>query len=136
MQKIITTIFIIDDDPDDKELLREATEMVAPGVRWFEAINGEEALRALQTPGAPLPDLIFLDLNMPRMNGKVFLRKIKQIDTLRQIPVIIYTTSKLEEDMTETKALGAEDFFTKPDTFDGICDMVSSLVFRTKTVRV
>lgn len=128
MKKRITSILIVDDDTDDQELLQEAIQTVAPSVSWMVAINGEEALKILQAPGAPLPDLIFLDLNMPRMNGKVFLGKIKQINALCQIPVIIYTTAKLEEDLKETRRLGAEHFFTKPDSFDGICQLVSSVL--------
>lgn len=124
----INTILIVDDDVDDQELLQEAIQSVDNTVRCLSAWNGEEALRLLQAANSHLPDLIFLDLNMPRMNGKTFLAKIKQSDGLSHIPVVIYSTSKLEEDIEQTRQLGAARFITKPDSFEGIVWEVSALM--------
>lgn len=123
-----TTVLIVDDDPDDRELLQEAIRDVDESVRCLSAVNGEEALKLLMAANAPVPDLIFLDLNMPRMNGKTFLAKIKVLGNLRLIPVAIYSTSKLVEDEEETRTLGAEHFITKPDSFDDIVRVVSELL--------
>jgi len=124
----ISTILIVDDDDDDQEMLREAIATVATSVRCLSAANGEEALRLLQATDAHRPDLIFLDMNMPRMNGLGFLRHRGQIDSLADIPVVIYSTSKRPEDEIETRRLGARDFITKPDSFEGIVRMVEGLL--------
>ncbi len=131
----ITTILIVDDDADDQELLQEAIRDLDGSVRCLSAGNGEEALRLLHGADGLLPDLIFLDLNMPRMNGKTFLAKVKQIDRLCLIPVVIYTTSKLEEDRTETRQLGAWQFITKPNSFEEIVGEVSALLGDSIVVR-
>lgn len=128
----ISTILIVDDDLDDQELLQEAIRDVDESARCLCAGNGEEALHLLQNGTSYRPDLIFLDLNMPRMNGKTFLAKIKKLDGLKRIPVVIYTTSKVEEDVTETRALGAEQFITKPDSFEGIVQAVAPLLVVTE----
>ncbi len=124
----ITTILIVDDDQDDQEMLREAIAEVAGPVRCLSAANGEEALRLLTIPEARLPDLIFLDMNMPRMGGLAFLQKRAQFTPLADIPVVIYSTSKRPEDEAETRRLGARDFITKPDSFEGIVRVVKGLL--------
>lgn len=112
---------------EDQELLREAIKEVDKSVHCFSAKNGEEALDMLHTLHK-LPQLIFLDLNMPRMNGKVFLTRLKQLGLLNDIPVIIYTTSKMEIDIQETKQLGARQFITKPNSFEEIIRIVAVLL--------
>lgn len=124
----ITTILIVDDDQDDQEMLREAIAEVASQVRCLSASNGEEALRLLSIPEARRPDLIFLDLNMPRMNGLAFLQHREQLAPLADIPVVIYSTSKRPEDVAETRRLGAREFITKPDSFEGIVRVVKGLL--------
>lgn len=79
--------------------------------------NGEEAVKLLTADNAHVPDYIFLDLNMPRLNGKQCLEKIRKIPSMRTVPVIIYSTSTLENDREETKALGANYFLVKPNHF-------------------
>lgn len=118
--KKVTTVLIVDDDLDDRALLLEALQEADGTLQCFCAGNGQEALRLLLQPDARCPDLIFLDLNMPRMNGKAFLKHLGQMDAFNQIPVIIYTTSKLAEDIAETRQLGAAQFITKPDSYEAI----------------
>lgn len=126
----IATVLIVDDDMEDQELLREAIKEVDKSVHCLGAKNGEEALDMLHTLVPKLPQLIFLDLNMPRMNGKIFLRKLKQLGALNEIPVIIYTTSKMQVDIEETKQLGALQFITKPNSFEDIVTIVTGLFSR------
>lgn len=109
------TVFIIDDDEDDKEMFCEVVTDISNVNRCLSASNGQEALQSLQNSHA-LPDFIFLDLNMPRMNGKQCLVQLKKIERLAPIPVIIYSTSKVEADKEETKELGADYFLTKPSS--------------------
>jgi CheY-like chemotaxis protein len=106
-------ILIVDDDADDRDLLIEGIQLIDVTTKCITAINGAEALQLLSKIDSK-PDLIFLDLNMPRLNGKQFLAEIKSINALQEIPVVIYTTSKLSDDIEETKKLGAAYFITKP----------------------
>lgn len=125
---LITTILIVDDDVEDQELLKEAIKEVDESVKCLSAKNGEEALEMLHTFLHKLPQLIFLDLNMPRMNGKILLSKLKQLDALKEIPIIIYTTSKSQTDIEDAKKLGALQFITKPNSFEEIVQVAANLL--------
>lgn len=125
-----TTIFIADDDTDDLDIFCEAVAEVDPTVRCITATNGEDALKKLNHPLFPRPDFIFLDLNMPRLDGKKCLREIKKTDRLNQIPVIIYTTSKLTEDIEELRSMGAVYFVTKPSRLSDLRTVISFVLDR------
>ncbi|HZG26575.1 MAG TPA: response regulator [Chitinophagaceae bacterium] len=107
-------ILIVDDDSDDQVLLMEALHELDSSIRFQTATNGHHALELLNNNLHDLPNLIFLDLNMPRMNGVQFLHDIKKRQELRDLPVIIYSTSSDQKDIAETARLGAEHFITKP----------------------
>lgn len=121
-------ILIVDDDEDDIELFCDAVKELDGNIQCISASNGEEAIRKLSRENEPLPDYIFLDLNMPRLNGKQCLKRIKANSTLRDIPVIIYSTSKLKEDMEETRQLGAVHFLTKPDRMKDLRKALASIL--------
>ena len=108
-------VFIIDDDEDDRELFCEALSDISDSIKCVSALNGQEALHALQNSN-PLPDFIFLDLNLPRMSGTQCLAELKKMERVSSIPVIIYSTSKSEEDREKTKELGSVYFLTKPSS--------------------
>lgn len=91
-------------------------EGISPTVHCITASNGQEAIRKL-TAEKVKPDLIFLDLNMPLMNGQQFLRACNKLDDCRQIPVIILTTSSDSKSKEETLQLGAKEYITKPDKY-------------------
>jgi CheY-like chemotaxis protein len=120
-------LFLVDDDIDDHEIFKSALAKVNEDLALITATNGYEALEAL-TMANTLPDYIFVDLNMPRMGGLQFLKEIKQTETLRHIPVIIYTTSSNPSDIAKTKELGAVSFVTKPSRFSELCSLLQSLV--------
>jgi CheY-like chemotaxis protein len=120
-------LFLIDDDIDDHEIFKSALAKVDEELALMTATNGYEALSVLSTAGT-LPDYIFVDLNMPRMSGLQFLKEIKQTESLKDIPVIIYTTSSSPDDIAKTKALGAVSFVTKPSRFSELCRFLQSLV--------
>jgi CheY-like chemotaxis protein len=105
---------LIDDDRDDQEIFTLALEKVDPEFRCVIANNGYEGLKYLNNKNNPVPHYIFLDLNMPLMNGKECLIEIKKVPYLKSIPVIIYSTSSLKDDVVQTRKLGAADFITKP----------------------
>jgi len=120
-------ILIVDDDSDDRELFKEAVAAIDNTLQVNEARNGEEALAMLNS-GRKLPDYVFLDLNMPRMDGKQCLRKIKASPLLQNIPVIIYTTSKLQVDIEETAKYGATCFITKPSRFTELKEAIGAVL--------
>lgn len=107
------TCFLIDDDRDDQFIFSLALQQVDEETLFIAADTAKEALTKLE-PGDFLPDFIFLDLNMPVMNGIELLLRIKKLEHLQKIPVIIYTTSSSQKDIVETSTLGACAFITKP----------------------
>lgn len=114
MQKHVIKCLLIDDDSEDQEVFRLAVSALNFPVEVSTASSGSEAFEMLNQN--TLPDCIFLDLNMPLMNGKEFLKKIKNIDRLEEIPVMIYSTSKEAKDKTDMIFLGATQFITKPNS--------------------
>ncbi len=128
------TILMADDDPDDRLMTRDAFQECRLGNPLRFAEDGEELMDYLHRRGryadpsqSPMPGLILLDLNMPRKDGREALREIKADPALRQIPVVVLTTSSAEEDVARSYADGANSFITKPVTFDALLDVVQSL---------
>ncbi|HVG40639.1 MAG TPA: response regulator, partial [Chitinophagaceae bacterium] len=114
------TYLLVDDDADDTFLFREVLNEVEPSIELITAVDGEEALVKLGEQDRILPDLIFLDLNMPRMNGLQCLYEIKHDRALRSIPVIIYTTSSNSKDIEQCMQLGAACFITKQSNYKSL----------------
>ena len=112
-----STIYIIDDDIDDQNFLIEAIKEIDPLVKCYTATNGQEGLNKLVTNAIPIPSIIFLDLNMPRIDGRKFLIEIKKIPQFQSIPVVIYTTSTNQKDKDEMQQLGATDYISKQADF-------------------
>ena len=120
-------ILLIDDDEDDQEIFRTALEKVDLGVNCICLNDAREALDKLRSNQLQ-PDLIFLDLNMPVMNGQQFLMEIKNDDELNYIPVIILSTSSHRTTIELTKELGAMDFYSKPDKFEDLIGILKSVL--------
>lgn len=110
------TCFLIDDDADDQEIFLSVLEKVAPAIRCYTASNGQEAIEKLIKEEVK-PDVIFLDLNMPLMNGKQFLKACRVREECKNIPVIILSTSSDRATIEETRQLGARDYITKPERY-------------------
>ena len=123
-------VFLVDDDRDDREIFIEALAEIDDSYHCFTAENGEEAISKLSA-NAFVPDYIFLDLNMPRMNGRECLVEIKTIKQLERIPVIIYTTSSLQREKEELVKLGASMFITKPNNFNDLCHSLKQVLLKT-----
>jgi len=109
-------ILLIDDDSDDQFIFTDAVNEIATGIECVTVNNGLEALNYLKTIDRT-PSLIFLDLNMPIMNGFECLERIKKEDRFKEIPVIIFTTSNNPVDEKRAKQLGAHVFFSKTPNF-------------------
>jgi len=129
-----TVILVADDDIDDRLLLRDAFEEseISNELRFVE--DGEKLLAYLRHEGeyaeknsSPRPELILLDLNMPKMDGREALRIIKADPKLQRIPIIVLTTSQSEDDIVGTYNLGVSSFICKPATFEGLIKMVRVL---------
>ena len=134
-QRNTVTILVCEDDEDDRMLTSQALDEARAGnaVRFVE--DGEELLDYLRRRGAyegdpqiaPRPGLILLDLHMPRMNGIDALKAIKGDSALCDIPVVVLTTSTLEEDIVRSYRLGVNAFITKPVSYAGLVDAMSVL---------
>lgn len=124
-----SSVLLVDDDVDDRMIFGDVLKELVPDIIYNEAINGEDALARLEE--GLVPDLIFLDLNMPRVDGKQFLAELRQIEHLRHIPVIIYTTSSHESDKKETRALGASYFITKPNSLHELSQLLKGILEET-----
>jgi CheY-like chemotaxis protein len=120
---IYKNILQIDDDSDDCELFLEALEAVSTA-RYTAIYDPTEALRKLIKNEVD-PDVIFLDLNMPIMSGLEFLIEIKKQEKLKQIPIIIFSTSQLEDIKIEARVNGAHDFISKPSNFNDLKKILS-----------
>jgi CheY-like chemotaxis protein len=134
-------ILMAEDDADDRLLVRDAfNECGAHGKVQFVA-DGEELVDYLLHRGkysrlseSPRPDLILLDLNMPRKDGREALKEIREHKDLRQVPVVVFTTSRADTDIARVYELGANSFITKPTGFDELVATMTQLMgywFRT-----
>ena len=118
---------MIDDDEDDQEIFLTAMKELPIKAFCAAESRAEIALGKLRSRQITA-DLIFLDLNMPIMNGQEFLREIKKNEELKQIPVIVFSTSSHSDTIRETKELGAQDFITKPEKFDRLVTILQSII--------
>jgi CheY-like chemotaxis protein len=114
---------LIDDDSDDQEIFLNALTEISSDAFCVAAKGADTAMRILKEARYS-PDYIFLDLNMPQMNGIDFLRTIKKDPEFRSIPVIIYSTSSQPKEVAHTLSLGATAFFTKSVHHHEICTML------------
>ena len=133
-RKQVVTILVADDDQEDRMLIREALEenRFASDLRFVE--DGEELMNYLHRKGiyedpakSPRPGIILLDLNMPRKDGRESLKEIKSDPGMREIPIVVLTTSGAQEDVLRTYDLGVNSFITKPVTFEALVEVVRTL---------
>ncbi|HEY9744940.1 MAG TPA: response regulator [Oculatellaceae cyanobacterium] len=127
------TILIADDDPDDRLMAKDALRQTLQTDRIFFVEDGEELMDYLYGRGrfsngaAPKPDLILLDLNMPRKTGAEALREIRQDPELRMIPIVVLTTSKEDDDVYKSFDGGVNSFITKPVTYESLLSTMKIL---------
>ena len=127
-------ILLADDDADDRELTREALAESRLSNQLHEVTDGEALMNYLLHRGdyadvhrSPRPGLILLDLSMPKKNGREVLAEIKADPQLRQIPVIVMTTSSAEDDVCGSYDLGASSYITKPVSFSRLVEMMRAI---------
>lgn len=126
-------ILLADDDEDDRYLTREAFHQHFPVSKMSFVEDGEELMEFLNYSGRyanadhNLPELILLDLNMPRKDGREALREIKASNQLRHIPVVVLTTSDAKDDIETSYFNGANSFITKPPTFQRLSEVTKAI---------
>ena len=122
------SVLLVDDDAGDTLMIREALETFAPETAVAAVGDGVDALRYLRRQdefaGCPRPDLVLLDLNMPRKDGREVLAEVKADTGLRSIPVVVLTTSGAGEDIARSYDLHANAYVTKPADIDGLTSVV------------
>lgn len=130
----VVTILCAEDDPDDQILLQEALEAVGLPYQLHIVDDGERLLSYLLRSGefedprsSPLPDLLLLDLNMPRMDGREALARIKADPRLRELPVVVMSTADSVEDVRMAYGLGASSFVVKPVTFERLVAVMQDI---------
>ena len=134
MDTRLTPILLAEDDPEDVYLISEALEENQITNPLYIVENGEELLEYLHREGKyadasqfPRPGLILLDLNMPLLDGREALEVINQDPDLKQIPIVVLTTSDTEEDIKKSYESGAKGFVTKPVTFQGLLETLKTI---------
>jgi two-component system, chemotaxis family, response regulator Rcp1 len=124
-------VLLVEDSPGDVRLTREAFKDARVHINLHVASDGAEAMAFLQREGkyadVPRPDLILLDLNLPKKDGREVLKEIKESDSLKTIPVVILTTSASEGDVHRSYRLHANSYITKPVDLDGFLRVVKSI---------
>ncbi len=124
-------VLLVEDDPGDVLMTREAFEENKVANRLAVVPDGVDAMAFLRKEGeyadAPTPDLVLLDLNLPRMDGREVLAAMKSDPELRRIPVVVLTTSEAEEDVLRSYSLHANAYVTKPVDFQRFIDVVRQI---------
>ncbi|HEX8517040.1 MAG TPA: response regulator [Bacteroidia bacterium] len=122
---MLNTILLVDDDPDDQYIFNNALKEVDKSIFLSIAKDGVNAFEKLKII---TPDLIFLDMNMPRMNGMEFLAKFNALSPFNRIPVVVYSTSTNIQDKSKVRALGARDCIEKPVLFEDTVDTIRKVI--------
>ncbi|EAZ82639.1 response regulator [Algoriphagus machipongonensis] len=127
-------ILVAEDDDDDKLLIIKAFQKTLPKENVICVEDGEALLHYLNRVAPydaidqfPIPDIILLDLNMPKKDGRAALAEIKSHDDFKKIPVIIFTTSNLKDDIEVTYKMGSNSFITKPGSFEGLVKVAKEI---------
>jgi CheY-like chemotaxis protein len=122
------TVLSIEDDDAVEMLLQVAFRETARDFRLIRVPNGEEGLAFLRRTGryanAQRPDLVLLNVNMPGISGPEVLQQMKNDESLRDIPAVVFTSSHMDQDRAKCLALGARDFILKPSSFEGVLEAV------------
>ncbi|HAV76467.1 MAG TPA: two-component system response regulator [Anaerolineae bacterium] len=130
----IVVILMAEDDADDRLLVKEAfaeshvansLHFVGDGIELLDYLHGRGEYSNRDT--FPFPDLLLLDLNMPRKDGREALKEIKVDPRLKKLPAVVLTTSKADEDILRSYDLGAAGFITKPVTFESLVEIIKGL---------
>lgn len=123
-----SNITLIDDDEEDQQIFLAALDQISTTIRYNFFTDARKALEDLIS-GSITTQAIFLDLNMPLMSGQEFLAQIKQVEHLKHIPIIIFTTSSSSSIKEMTLSMGAADFLTKPNDFRDLIALLQPFIY-------
>lgn len=123
-------ILCIDNDAEDMDLFCDAIKVVDPSITFLSALGGQEALVLLSSIKEikQLPEYVFLDVNMPQMDGKDTLKEIRKIERHRSMQIVMLSTGLSPRDHEEYKQLGADLFMSKATSFEGLCDKLKAIL--------
>lgn len=127
MSDLSQNCLMIDDDPDDHEIFELCLREVAPGIGFRALSSGPEAIGLLTSESACLPGWIFLDMNMPRMNGLACLKELRSIERLQNTQIYMFSTTKQHDAEMQAASLGAAGFIVKPERPSELRQLLSSL---------
>ena len=119
---------LIDNDEDDREIFELALKQVCPSVALYTSHSGINALQMLRSDPAFVPSVIFIDLNMPLMDGRQSLEAIYKLEHLKGVPAYLYSTSADPRTVAAVKEMGATDFLIKPASFDALKELISKII--------
>ena len=129
--KVTTEVLLVDDNPGDTDLIADVLERNDRPIHVHSVADGLEAMAFLHCEGkyanALPPHLLVLDLNMPRKDGRAVLAEVKSDPTLRQIPIVVFSTSKAPDDIASSYQLGANSYVSKPGDLDGFVSAVTAI---------
>jgi CheY-like chemotaxis protein len=125
---MIQNLLLVDDDSDDVSIFREALQEVDPAIGFHSAKNGIVALEFLLDYHTVNPALVFIDINMPQMNGWQCLAELKKHNTLKQIPIVMYSTTALKTDMQKALDMGALALYQKPERYGEWKQLIRSVI--------
>jgi CheY-like chemotaxis protein len=125
------TILLVDDDADDQEIFMDAVKEVDPSLYCFCANDGEAALQLINDDAVIRPDMLFVDLNMPRINGKRVLQELKKREIMKGIPVIMYSTFFGPSDIEEITASGASHYMIKSTRFEDLRNSLQQILSKS-----
>lgn len=128
MQQEPLHVLLADDDEDDRLFFKEAFEDIKIKTRVSTVNDGVELMKYLNDPNNSLPDILFLDLNMPLKNGIECLKEIRSSSALKDISIAIYSTSASEEDIEKTFVKGANVYIKKPNDFSTLRKILSEVI--------
>jgi CheY-like chemotaxis protein len=123
-----SNVLLIDDDHDDHEFFLEAVREIDSSIKCNSMFDSVEALKFLKDEKQPLPDLIVLDTNMPKLNGHQILTELKNDPALKKIPVVMYSTFFSERDNDEFTKLGAVNYLAKPSKFGDFRNLLNEIL--------
>ena len=121
-------ILLIDDDKEDQEIFGDAVKEVDQNVTFVSEINSDLAIANINAMKKVRPEIIFLDLNMPRLNGKQLLSELKNDPDMSNIPVVMCSTFFGERDVVEISRLGAAHHMVKPTRFNELCEEIARIL--------
>lgn len=122
----IVTVYLVDDDEDDRIFFEEALSEISQNTEIFPFSNGVDLMADLHGKIEKLPDILFIDLNMPLMNGEECIEDIRSEQRFEDIPIVVYSTVCDEVQLENLKNIGANGYLQKPNTFAGLKRKLSS----------